>query len=306
MVVEYCFYDVVSLLGAKIPFAPYCLDKHSNDLKHQKLSEMNAVRTGAGLIGLVIAVIIVSQRLPHENVPTPSAFVPEGYHLVFNDEFDNQGLDLEKWAYRFVDEPYLAGYNTHETITQPGDGLLHLNTLFDGGNFLTGMIQSKSAFQYGYFEARIRFQSLQGHHGAFWLQSPLFGSYQDDPGRSGAEIDIVEFFGNGRSKNDAQQNVYWNAYSSSSFQQRSHDVAYRETFGDELSADFHVFGLLWTREEYIFSIDGVETWRTSDGLSHVSENIVLSLITSDWEVDRLDPGRLPDEMLVDYVRVYSR
>lgn len=233
-----------------------------------------------------------------------SSFVPPEYDLVFGDEFDQTGLDLEQWKYRYSG-PYLAGFNSEHSVIQPGDGSLHLVTTHDGGQFLTGMIESRRQFQYGYFEARLQFQSLQGHHGAFWLQSPLYGQYLNDPGRSGAEIDIIEFFGSGRAATDAQHNVHWNPYASDQKEKRSHDVFYRDEFGTELSDDFHVFGLLWTPEGYVFFIDGTETWRTSDGLSHTPEVVVLSLITSDWENARLDPNLLPDEMLIDYVRVYT-
>lgn len=75
--------------------------------------------------------------------------------------------------------------------------------------------------------------------------------------------------------------------------------------GVELSEDFHIFGLLWTEEAYVFFIDGVETWRTSVGLSHVEEYIVLRLTTSAWENHRLDVTQLSDDMLVDYVKMYS-
>lgn len=234
-----------------------------------------------------------------------SGFVPDGYTLIFSDEFNQIGLDTTQWRHRYVNRPYLAGYNSEESIEQPGDGYLHLITRHKNDQFLTGMIQSIEEFQYGYFEARIRFQSLQGHHGAFWLQSPLYGQYLDDPGQSGAEIDIIEFFGTERSQTDAQHNVHWNPYASEAKQQVSHDLFYRQEYGDELSGEFHIFALQWTEDEYIFFIDGVETWRTSEGLSHVPQYIVLSLITSAWENARLDIQQLPDEMLVDYVRVYT-
>ena len=235
--------------------------------------------------------------------PTPSISLP-GFELIFADEFDEPGLNLDVWSHRYTNRAYLAGYNTPNAIVQPGDGRLHLTTRDVDGRFLTGMIQSVEAFQYGYFEASIRFQVLQGHHGAFWLQSPLYGRYLDDPGQSGAEIDIIEFFGEGRSAEDAQHNVYWNAYNSDALEQRGQGLYYRENHGEELSTDFHRFGLLWTSAEYIFIIDGVETWRMDEGLSHRPQNIVLSLVTSAWENDRLDTALLPDTMLVDYVRVF--
>lgn len=250
------------------------------------------------------------QTLFHEpqQPPPPSPYVPDGYQLVFFDEFETAGLDTARWRHRYREgHSYGAGIASHSSVYQPGDGLLHLVTRYEDGQFLTGMVRSVPQFQYGYFEARIRFQTLQGHHGAFWLQSETYGQIVGDPGRSGAEIDIIEFFGNGRIATDAKQNVYFDPYISGQEQPGAeHDLFYRDTHnGVELSEDFHVFGLLWTPNEYVFFIDGVETWRTSVGMSHVQEYIVLSLTTSAWENDRLDTALLPDEMVVDYVRVYQ-
>jgi hypothetical protein len=241
------------------------------------------------------------------HVPSPS--VPDEYRLVFFDEFENQGLDSAHWRHRYsVGNEYGAGIASYSSVSQPGDGLLHLVTRYEDEQFLTGMIRSIPQFQYGYFEARIRFQTLQGHHGAFWLQSESYGQITGDPGQSGAEIDIIEFFGNGRVATDAKQNVYFDPYISRQEQPGAeHDLFYRDDqVGVELSEEFHVFGLLWTLEEYVFFIEGVETWRTSVGMSHVQQYIVLSLTTFAWENARLDTTLLPDEMLVDYVRIYQK
>lgn len=259
------------------------------------------------LILLILLLVTQSQAQAGSSsdasVCEQSITVPAGYSLVYTDEFDGAELDLTRWQHRYLGR-YQAGYNRPEAIVQPGDGYLHLVTRYEDKKVYTGMIRTIEQFQYGYFEACIRFQSLQGHHGAFWLQSPFYGRYLDDPARSGAEIDIIEFFGSGRQQHDSEQNLNWNAYDSGRLEARSHELRYRQDFGAELSDDFHTFGLLWTHEEYVFFIDGVETWRTSEGISQTEEYIVLSLITSTWENSRLVVDQLPDTMLVDYVRVY--
>lgn len=247
--------------------------------------------------------------LERQQPPVRSPYLPDEYRLVFFDDFENQGLDTSHWRHRYREShEYGAGIASYSSVSQPGDGLLHLVTRYEDEQFLTGMIRSIPQFQYGYFEARIRFQTLQGHHGAFWLQSETYGQIIGDPGQSGAEIDIIEFFGNERVATDAKQNVYFDPYISRQEQPGAeHDLFYRDgQTGMELSEEFHIFGLLWTPEEYVFFIDGVETWRTSVGMSHVQQYIVLSLATSAWENTRLNTALLPDEMLVDYVRIYQK
>lgn len=260
------------------------------------------------LILIAFSTLLYAITAPNSNdanAPEPSGHVPEGYDFVFGDEFEEVGLSEGRWEYRYLHlASYGAGVLSETSVIQPGDGFLHLVTSYENGQFFTGMIRSVEEFQYGYFEARIQFQALQGHHGAFWLQSPLYGQYRDDPAKSGAEIDIIEFFGNRRTATDAQQNVYWNPYDSPDLQERTNDVFYRLQYGKELSDDFHVFSLLWTPDKYVFFIDGIETWRVTEGISQVSEYLVLSLTTSEWENALLEAGELPDEMLIDYVRVY--
>jgi beta-glucanase (GH16 family) len=68
---------------------------------------------------------------------------------------------------------------------------------------------------------------------------------------------------------------------------------------------FHTFGLLWTPEEYVFYVDGQETWRTqAGGVSQVPEYLLLSDEVGDWGGD-IETAKLPDEFQVDYVRVYD-
>ncbi len=51
----------------------------------------------------------------------------------------------------------------------------------------------------GVFAARIKFESGHGAHGAFWLQKT---------GSTGTEIDVAEYFGDGRSDGGLSNGVY--------------------------------------------------------------------------------------------------
>jgi beta-glucanase (GH16 family) len=251
----------------------------------------------------------------HEKAPEKSPYVPEGYRLVWNDEFNGKALDTLKWQYRMLGKRENAVI-AKEAVTLDGKGLLHLTTFKKDGTIHTGMIGTQGLFQqkYGYFEARIKFQGMQGHHGSFWLQSPTYGKVLDDPGKSGAEIDIIEYFGAGRKDRGAAVNIYWNPYKPKPVRAGPEKLDLDAILGKaakpgerlkELSDAFHIYALLWTGKGYLFSIDGKEVYRTSAGLSHQPQYIVLSLLCSDWERKRLDDRKLPEAMVVDYVRVYT-
>jgi beta-glucanase (GH16 family) len=72
-----------------------------------------------------------------------------------------------------------------------------------------------------------------------------------------------------------------------------------------LAEGFHTFGLDWTPEEYIFSIDKNIVWRTTSAVSRRPQYMILSLEVGTWAGD-IAAATLPDDILVDYVRVYKR
>ena len=71
--------------------------------------------------------------------------------------------------------------------------------------------------------------------------------------------------------------------------------------------------LEWTPEEYIFYIDGMESWRSSaGGVSRVPEYIKItgeiSTLThhiGDWWAGNPARSVFPDHFLIDWVRVYT-
>ncbi|MBN2128004.1 MAG: glycoside hydrolase family 16 protein, partial [Sedimentisphaerales bacterium] len=72
-----------------------------------------------------------------------------------------------------------------------------------------------------------------------------------------------------------------------------------------LGQGWNTFGLLWTDTEYVFFINGQETWRTTRGVSQRDQYIILSLEVGKWAGD-IAEATLPDHLYVDYVRVYQK
>jgi len=67
-----------------------------------------------------------------------------------------------------------------------------------------------------------------------------------------------------------------------------------------------VFSVEWTPSRYVFRIDGKETFRTSRGVSGRPEFLILSLLSSDYELGYLGgEARLPQSMKVDWVRFWQ-
>lgn len=218
--------------------------------------------------------------------------------IIWSDEFNGKSIDTTKWSYRDLG-PRRDAINVKEAVSLDGKGNLIIKTYKKGEKYLTGMIGTQGKFEhtFGYWECRMRFQKQIGHWSAFWLQSPNYGKTIGDVQTSGAEIDIIEYLVH--EKNLLRHNVHWDGYKQ---HHKSHGKR-RKYSG--LDKGFHLIGLEWTKKEYIFYVDGKETWRTNKGVSNRPQYIILSLEVGKW-ADDISKASLPDSMIVDYMRVYKR
>ena len=69
---------------------------------------------------------------------------------------------------------------------------------------------------------------------------------------------------------------------------------------------YHVFSVEWTPKAYVFRVDGVQTLRLTQGVSQVPEFLILSMLSSDWELPTLDRATLPNATEIDWVRVWQQ
>ena len=74
---------------------------------------------------------------------------------------------------------------------------------------------------------------------------------------------------------------------------------------DGWGKSFHVFSVQWKPRSLIFRIDGKETWRIGGRISRVPQYLILSLLSSDYELPQVKDRQLPQHMYVDWVRVWE-
>lgn len=221
----------------------------------------------------------------------------DDYKLIWSDEFDGSELDLSKWDYRGLG-PRGDAVVVKDCVTVDGKGSLVLTTRRTGDKIETAMIATEGKFEttFGYFEARMKFQTQEGHWSAFWLQSPTMAQ-TGDPKVNGTEIDIIELFGSDRKT--MFMNLHWDGYG------KEHKKVGSKHAEDSLAEGWHVIGLEWTPQEYIFFLDGKEVWRTDQAVSRAMEYIIFSLEVRNWAGD-ISKAKLPDSLFVDYARVYHK
>lgn len=282
----------------------------------RKASRCCALAFVAGVAALSTVLLFGSCSNPLDESPSDD----EGdWILNFNDEFEGIGEpDFRKWDRpeynRRAHENGPDGWWLREDSYLDGEGHLVIRAkqienkngdqdLFD---YLTGAVRSKGKFEqrYGKFEIRCLLPSQQGWWVAFWLFSESVGIV-DGSGEDGTEIDIFEGFG----WTDAVQHaLHWDGYG------EDHQSTSEKITIDGIRQGYHVFTLEWNESEYIFFVDGEETWRTrAGGVSKVPAYVKITgeLSTESWAVNEYwanDPAEasFPDYFLVDYVRVYRK
>jgi beta-glucanase (GH16 family) len=172
-----------------------------------------------------------------------------------------------------------------------------LRTRKDGDRYTCGAVNTRDKFEhaFGYYVARCKMPSQQGHWSAFWIMGPGVNKVGDE-GRDGTEIDIIEMpWRDGR----LTVNLHWDGYG------KAHQSAGTNFMLPGTVTGFHDYGLLWRAAEYVFYVDGKEVWRShAGGVSQVPEFIKLTEEIGTWAGD-IQRAKLPDYFEVEYVRVYD-
>ncbi len=224
--------------------------------------------------------------------------LPDGqrWELAWSDEFKGDEIDPSKWDV-MGDWKRRDGFWIKEDAYLDGQGHLVLRTKKDGDRYTCGAIRTRGKFEhrYGYWVCRCKFPTQPGHWPAFWLHGDAVGRVGDE-GRDGTEIDIME---KPWREDRNTQNLHWDGYG------KEHRHVGTTFMVPGMSEGFHTFGLYWTPDEYVFYVDGQETWRTSGGgVSQVPQYAKLTEEIGKWGGD-IAEAKLPDHFVADYVRVYD-
>lgn len=271
------------------------------------------------LSGAARAYLKIGQEGVSPEPADPSVDVPEGYTLVWHDEFDGDRLNADDWTHEVKPsgwvnnelQNYVNSPVDGRPVTEVSDGSLKINCFkAANGKIYSGRIYANvsKGWKYGVFEARIKLPKGRGTWPAFWMM-PANNNFSTTPWPVCGEIDIMEEVG------------YHPDYTSSSI----HCEAYNHTIGTQKTAerhtagaegDFHIYRLEWT-EDYIRTyVDGdlllsfandkagkVATWPFNKPFY-----IILNLAWGGtWGGNQgTDESKLPATLEVDYVRVFQK
>jgi beta-glucanase (GH16 family) len=163
----------------------------------------------------------------------------------------------------------------------------------------------KYEFTYGHVEARIKVSTTQGLWPAFWLLGANF--FSGTPWPASGEIDIMEHVG--KEPNKVYSTLHAPAYNGGGGYGAPLDL------GTRVANGFHTFAVDWNSSRMTFSVDGnqfftadratIESTRGPWVFDHPFFIILNNAVGGDWPGAPDGTTVLPQDMVIDYVRVYQ-
>lgn len=244
----------------------------------------------------------------------------EAFSLTFCEEFDGE-LDRSVWSghyqYGNTTEKRKGSYwNQYLAYTEDGNLIIPVKYLEDGmggegaGWYSAGIDTDEDApngfsQKFGYFECRCILPKGADIWSAFWLMNDGV-YYENGTGTDGTEIDIFESDCYGDLLNNAvTSNLHYDGYGDA-----HQSMGAQKSFTDNNPyEEFNTYGLEWNEDEYIFYINGKETFRTDfGGVSQKEEYLILSVEMrgeNGIPSDRANTAGEESRFIVDYVKVYQ-
>ena len=272
----------------------------------------------------------VTTEAPTENVDTSATDVsedeiaiPDGYHLVWHDEFNGTSLNEDDWNY----EQHEVGWVNHELqeyipsdeYAFVKDGELVIQPVKNVGedgkvSYASGRVntQNKHDVKYGKIEARLKVPEGKGFLPAFWMM-PQNEQYYGQWPKCG-EIDIMEVLG------DTTNTLYGTIHFGAPHKQKQ--GTYTLANGD-FASEYHVFAIEWEPGVIRWFVDGEQYFEESDWFTGTNGNeerpypapfdqpfhVILNVaVGGDWPGDPSEDTVFDDRaaMKVDYVRIFQK
>ena len=237
--------------------------------------------------------------------------MPEGYHLVWRDEFSEGSVPSSQWWY----ETGAGGWSNHEIqeyvaqnkdgkdIAYVSNGTLKIAAQKIDNKVYSVRMNTTQGWTYGWFEARIKVTDARGSWPAFWMMPKNFKTWPGD-----GEIDIMEYAIGTQGKNKSSSSIHCAAFNWPMGTQKTHVQSVNNA-----ASEFHVYALEWMADKMIFYVDG-KAHLTFDndgqGYEHWPFNapfyLKLNLAWGGNMGGTAVDADLPAVYEIDYVRVFQK
>lgn len=241
---------------------------------------------------------------------------PDGWQLVWNDEFDGDEIDVQKWGYDKGGSGFgnneLQYYTDRPENASVSDGVLTITAIAErylGRDYSSAKLRTLGLadWRYGRFDIRAKLPYGQGIWPAFWML-PIQSKYGGWP--SSGEIDIMEMVGH------TPAITHGTLHYGESIGQHVYTGTYCTLSDGIFADDFHVFSVIWEPDSFTWYVDGVPFARQTDWHTGVADYpapfdeyfyLILNLaVGGDWPGSPDETTEFPQYLTIDYVRVYQR
>ena len=274
---------------------------------------MNIIRTlSIGSILLMVCCSPSKNRVTHPSSDKEVSKPVKNWELIWEESFDTDFLDTAKWSVIKRNKADWGNYmSDHPDCIIVKDGKLYLRGIVnedkkqDTVRYLTGGVDTKGkfAFQYGKIEIHAKLENARGAWPAMWMlaDQPKYGTYP----RNG-EIDLMEHL---NYEDQVYQTVH--SYYTLELKQKTNPPYY--TTHRVKTENYTTYGMEWFPDKLVFTINGEETF-TYPRLEDVDKSqwpfdqpfyLMIDMQLGGSWVGSVDPGDLPVQMIVDWVRVYQ-
>jgi beta-glucanase (GH16 family) len=274
-------------------------------------------------VALAVSSLVACDNSFDAGIPDPEA-TPDGWSLVWSDEFDGDDLDLTKWEVQLGDGCDLGicgwGNGEFQSYTRENlavsDGTLKItarrSVSGEDTSYTSSRIRTlgKGDWTYGRFEVRAKLPTGQGMWPAIWL---LFSEDTYGGWAATGEIDIMEAIGSEPGE------VFGTLHYGGEFPDNVFSGAPFELSFDTFDNDFYVFTTEWEEGEIRWYVNNVlyQTQTSDDWYTTGSDNpaapfdhdfhMILNVAVGGNLPGAPDAStEFPQTMEVDYVRVYER
>jgi beta-glucanase (GH16 family) len=246
--------------------------------------------------------------------------VPEGYSLVWSDEFNGPSVDLTKWGYQTgdgTDYGLPAGWGNNEKqiytdvadnsaiMNDNGSSVLAITAKEEGsGGYTSARLTTKGlqSARFGRIDVRAKVAEGQGLWSAIWMLGDNIDTI-DWPGCG--EVDIVEVLGH-------EATVAYNTLHYTNSEKKHGELQQVNDLSDgSFARDYHVFSLVWSPDAISFLLDGVASQQIPIGPDMKeflrSFYLVVNLaVGGNWPGDPDETTTFPQSLMIDYIRVFSK
>jgi hypothetical protein len=239
--------------------------------------------------------------------------IPEGYHLVWQDEFSKNGApSASEWWYETGAggwgnnelQNYVAQAKDGTDLAYISDGSLKIVAQKIGGTVYSIRMNTKKYWTYGWFEARLKVSDAPGSWPAFWMMPQNFKAWPDD-----GEVDIMEYAIQTQGKDKSSSSIHCKSYNHTIGTGKTHVQSVKNA-----ATEYHVYACEWTADGFTFYIDGkahhtfandkagnYNTWPFYNPFY-----LKLNLAWGGNMGGTVDEAKLPAVYEIDYVRVFQK